>query len=53
MAGIDLREIVFRAHLQGDDSDTPSLFPTAGASTVIISLAGIKYRAKEIGDGED
>jgi hypothetical protein len=53
MAGIDLREIVFRAHDQGDEANTPSQFPTAGTSTNRVSLAGIKFRSKVIGDDEE
>ena len=53
MAGIDLREISFRAKETGDESDPPSQFPTAGASTQKVSLAAVKWRAKDIGDAED
>jgi hypothetical protein len=53
MAGIDLREIHFRAHEQGDEANTPSQFPTAGSSTSKVSLAAIKFRAKELGDDEN
>lgn len=50
MAAIDLKTINFRAHDQGDESNTPSQFPTAGTSTVRVSLAAIKIRAKEEGE---
>lgn len=53
MAGIDLREISFRAHEQGDEANTPSQFPTAGGSTSRVSFGAIKFRAKQIGDAED
>lgn len=53
MAGIDLREIIFRAKDEGDESSPPSQFPTAGTSTNKVSLAAIKFRAKQDGDDED
>lgn len=47
MAGIDLREIRFRAFEEGDESAVPSLSPLAAGSTYRISLAGIKFRAND------
>lgn len=52
MAAIDLTHIIFRAHQIGDADEAKNIpNPNAGASGV--SLAGIKFRSKLLGDTED
>lgn len=57
MAVIDLRTIKFRAS-QAATSDDPETFlsmaPTAGSSTNVVSLSGMKFRANDkTGDDPD
>jgi len=52
MAGIDLREIRFRAHEDGDANESMSLEPTA-SGTVRVSLAGIKFRVSGVKEDAD
>ena len=55
MAAIDLRTIKFRPYASdGDDPETAHTHaPLAGSSTSKVNLAGIKFRAKIIGDETD
>ena len=56
MAAIDLRTIKFRAYSPGSDDPEEWLShaPLAGGSTSVVSLSGIKFRAKDnTGDEAD
>lgn len=53
MAAIDLRTINFRANERSSESEDVKLTPLAGSSTIPLSLAAIKFRAKENGGEED
>jgi len=52
MAAIDLTHIIYRAHQSGDLDESKNIPNTVGGTTG-ISLAGIKFRSKLLGDAED
>ncbi len=52
MAAIDLTHIIFRAHQIGD-VDTGKNIPNTVGGTTGVSLAGIKFRSKLLGDVEE
>ena len=52
MAWIDLRNIKYRAHDEGDIDDSTSLEPTASGANK-VSLAGIKFRSNIQGEDEN
>jgi len=52
MAAIDLTHIIFRAHQSGD-ADEPKNIPNSNGGTTGVSLAGIKFRSKILGDTEE
>jgi hypothetical protein len=52
MAAIDLTHIIYRAHEPGD-VDTSKNVPNDNGGTSGVSLAGIKFRSKLLGDVEE
>jgi hypothetical protein len=52
MAWVDLRNIKFRAHEEGDEDEPFSLGPLASGSNK-VSLAGIKFRSNNQSEDEN
>jgi hypothetical protein len=52
MAAVDLTHIIYRANEDGDIPLPKNITSVVGGS-MGVSLAGIKYRSKQIGDAEE